>query len=185
MFIASAPDHDIFSFFSFKFLRLCTICGQFWFASFLRLLSLITVCLNSTNHKWLLNLQIEGPYTLKYFLSMAGPDVISVGSCGEAQRVLKRVEREASHRYQVSISSMFYIQLLRLQSPKAPNDSADMTVFFCAFRIYVRKSCRYVMKLTTSVNFINVLLTAFMLADPKSVKRYWQLDLIIMLLGAN
>ena len=31
---------------------------------------------------------------------MAGPDVISVGSCGEAQRVLKRVEREASHRYQ-------------------------------------------------------------------------------------
>jgi hypothetical protein len=31
---------------------------------------------------------------------MAGPDVISVGSCGEAQRVLKRVERESSHRYQ-------------------------------------------------------------------------------------
>ena len=26
--------------------------------------------------------------------------MISVGSCGEAQRVLKRVEREASHRYQ-------------------------------------------------------------------------------------
>ncbi len=37
---------------------------------------------------------------MKYFLSMAGPDVISVGACGEAQRVLKRVEREASHRYQ-------------------------------------------------------------------------------------
>ena len=48
----------------------------------------------------ILQFQIEGPYTLKYFLSMAGPDVISVGSCGEAQRVLKRVEREASHRYQ-------------------------------------------------------------------------------------
>jgi len=31
---------------------------------------------------------------------MAGPDIISVSSCGEAQRVLKRVEREASYRYQ-------------------------------------------------------------------------------------
>jgi len=45
-------------------------------------------------------IKIEGPHTLKYFLSMAGPDVISVSACGEAQRVLKRVEREASHRYQ-------------------------------------------------------------------------------------
>ena len=31
---------------------------------------------------------------------MAGPDVICVGSSGAAQVVLKRVEREASHRYQ-------------------------------------------------------------------------------------
>jgi len=28
----------------------------------------------------------------------------------------------------------------------------------------------------TGLNFINVLRTAFMLAYPKSVKRYWQLD---------
>ena len=57
-------------------------------------------CFVREDYKSLLTFQIEGPYTLKYFLSMAGPDVISVGSCGEAQRVLKRVEREASHRYQ-------------------------------------------------------------------------------------
>ena len=44
--------------------------------------------------------QIDGPHSLKYFLNMAGPDVICVGSSGAAQVVLKRVEREASHRYQ-------------------------------------------------------------------------------------
>ena len=31
---------------------------------------------------------------------MAGPDVISVGNGPEAQSVLKRMEREATHRYQ-------------------------------------------------------------------------------------
>ena len=31
---------------------------------------------------------------------MVGPDVISVGSSPEAQSVLRRVEREATHRYQ-------------------------------------------------------------------------------------
>ena len=31
---------------------------------------------------------------------MAGPDVISVGAGPEAQSILKRMEREATHRYQ-------------------------------------------------------------------------------------
>jgi len=35
------------------------------------------------------------------------------------------------------------------------------------------------------VNFINILQAAFAPVDPKSVKRYWQLDWIIMLLGAT
>jgi hypothetical protein len=35
------------------------------------------------------------------------------------------------------------------------------------------------------VNFINVLREAFAPVDPKSVKRYWQLDWILMLLGAT
>jgi dimethylargininase len=45
-------------------------------------------------------IKIDGPFHLKYFLCMAGPDVMFVGSTGAAQVVLKRVEREASHRYQ-------------------------------------------------------------------------------------
>ena len=45
-------------------------------------------------------MQIDGAYNLKYFLNMAGPDVLCVGSSGAAQVVLKRIEREASHRYQ-------------------------------------------------------------------------------------
>ncbi len=38
---------------------------------------------------------------------------------------------------------------------------------------------------TPSVNFINILQAAFMPVDPKSVKRYWQLDWILTLLGAT
>jgi len=34
------------------------------------------------------------------------------------------------------------------------------------------------------LNFINVLRTAFTLADPKSVKRYWGLDWVLTLLGS-
>ncbi len=39
--------------------------------------------------------------------------------------------------------------------------------------------------MTTGFNFINVLWTAFAPVDPKSVKRYWQLDWILTLLGAT
>lgn len=45
-------------------------------------------------------IKIDGSYNLKYFLNMAGPDVLCVGSSSAAQVVLKRIEREASHRYQ-------------------------------------------------------------------------------------
>ncbi len=39
--------------------------------------------------------------------------------------------------------------------------------------------------LSHGVNFINVLRSAFVLLDPKRVKRYWQLDWILTLLGAT
>jgi len=39
--------------------------------------------------------------------------------------------------------------------------------------------------MTPGVNFINVLRAAFAPVDPKSVKRHWQLDWILMLLGAT
>jgi len=37
---------------------------------------------------------------------------------------------------------------------------------------------------SSGVNFINILCTAFKRVDPKSVKRYWQLDWVLMLWGA-
>ena len=46
--------------------------------------------------------KVDGSHHLKTFLNMAGPDVIGVGAGPEAQCVLKRMEREATHRYQVS-----------------------------------------------------------------------------------
>lgn len=49
---------------------------------------------------WRRIFQVDGPHNLKSFLSMAGPDVISVGGGPDAQTVLKRMEREATHRYQ-------------------------------------------------------------------------------------
>jgi len=39
-------------------------------------------------------------------------------------------------------------------------------------------------KTTSVLNFINILRTAFMHVDPKSVKRYWQLDWVLTLWGA-
>lgn len=44
-------------------------------------------------------IQIDGPYNLKYFLNMAGPDVICVSSSSTAQIVLKRIEREARYEF--------------------------------------------------------------------------------------
>lgn len=44
--------------------------------------------------------QVDGSLHLKSFLNMAGPGVISVGAGPEAQSILKRMEREATHRYQ-------------------------------------------------------------------------------------
>ncbi len=43
--------------------------------------------------------------------------------------------------------------------------------------------CQRIM--TTGLNFINVLCTAFTHVDPKSIKRYWQLDWVLMLWGAT
>ncbi len=47
------------------------------------------------------------------------------------------------------------------------------------------KSCSSHHSSTPAVNFINVLRAAFAPVDPKCVKRYWQLDWILTLLGAT
>jgi len=75
---------------------------------------------------------------------------------------------------------MFYNQLLHTQIPKAYH----LAVFFALLgSAHVKAACKMLIKLTPGLNFINVLLTAFTLVDPKSVKRYWQLDWVLMLWG--
>ncbi|XP_076042783.1 N(G),N(G)-dimethylarginine dimethylaminohydrolase 1 [Oratosquilla oratoria] len=46
-------------------------------------------------------IKVEGNLHLKSFMSMAGPDLICVGSSEAARALLKRVEREATCRYQI------------------------------------------------------------------------------------
>jgi len=45
--------------------------------------------------------KIAGPHHLKYYVCLAGPSVLAVGSSKESQNILKRIEREATFRYQV------------------------------------------------------------------------------------
>jgi len=54
------------------------------------------------------------------------------------------------------------------------------------FKWYEDRSKTQIFILTTpGVNFINVLRTAFTLVGPKSVKRYWRLDWVLMLWGTT
>ncbi len=43
---------------------------------------------------------------------------------------------------------------------------------FCRKNISAKATCKMLVKLTSGVNFTNILLEAFALVDPKSVKRY-------------
>jgi len=67
---------------------------------------------------------------------------------------------------QVSISSTFYVQLLRSQVPKGPNDTADLTIFFAhSGSTCIKAVCRTLMKLSPGVNFINILRSTFLYAS--------------------
>jgi len=57
--------------------------------------------------------------------------------------------------------------------------------FFCISKLGKKPVCEMSVKLTTGLNFINVLLTAFTLIDPKSIKRHWWLNCIFTLLGST
>ncbi|XP_073828379.1 N(G),N(G)-dimethylarginine dimethylaminohydrolase 1 isoform X1 [Musca autumnalis] len=47
----------------------------------------------------LLHFQVGGPKPLKYYVTMAGPDVLSVSNSIICQEIVKRMEREASFKY--------------------------------------------------------------------------------------
>ncbi len=51
--------------------------------------------------------------------------------------------------------------------------------------LHAKAAYKIFIKLAPGVNFINVLQAGFAPIDPKSVKRYWQLDWILHLLGAT
>jgi len=84
---------------------------------------------------------------------------------------------------QVSISSTFYAHIFCAK--------ANWVFFLClefGFELtFVQKMLEWkmLMKLTPGLNFINFLCTAFTFVDPKSVKRYWQLDWVLTLWGAT
>ncbi len=52
----------------------------------------------------------------------------------------------------LSISPMFYVQLLRSKVPKAPNDTADLTVFFAhSGSKNIKAASKTLMKLSPSL----------------------------------
>ena len=68
---------------------------------------------------------------------MVGPDVISVSSNPQAQKILKRVEREATHRYQTltlpedGASNLFIVNgtLIHRCKSEAPKSDAVSIIF--------------------------------------------------------
>ena len=85
-----------------------------------------------------------------------------------------------------SISPTFYEQLLHAQTPKAQKIQSSPCWFLFALlgSTNVQAVCKMLVRLTPGVKFIIILCEAFAQVDPKSVKRYWQLGRILMLLGA-
>jgi len=77
----------------------------------------------------------------------------------------------ANFTYERLFDSFSYLHVTRENLPKR-----------CS---YEKCACKTLMKLTPGVNFINILRAAFAPVDPKSVKRYWQLDWILTLLEAT
>lgn len=49
---------------------------------------------------FLISSQVSEKRHLKYYISMAGPDLLCVSSTAHSQEILKRIEREATFSYQ-------------------------------------------------------------------------------------
>ena len=70
---------------------------------------------------------------------MVGPDVISVSSNPQAQKILKRVEREATHRYQTltlpedGASNLFIVNGTLIHRCKSEAPKSDAVRFYNSF----------------------------------------------------
>ena len=83
-----------------------------------------------------------------------------------------------------SISSTFYKQLLRTQTPKAQKKTVKSSSFFALLGSASAKVARRMLvKLTPGANFINVLQAAFTLTDPKSIKKLLDLTVFFCAFG--
>ncbi len=82
---------------------------------------------------------------------------------------------------QVSISSTFYVPIICTNIVSAAFSSYILALVKNLYKKWARIM---LMKLTPGLNFINVLLTAFTLADPKSVKKIDNLTVFFTLLGS-
>jgi len=97
-----------------------------------------------------------------------------------------RVKTVPSIYLQVSISSTLKVQIFRTKIRFGSFYYIHVTwEKLPKGHSYKKFVCLMLMKLTPGVNFNNMLCTAFTCVDPKSVKRYWQLDWLLMLLGAT
>jgi len=84
-----------------------------------------------------------------------------------------------------SISSMFYVQLLRGLIPKCKK-SVKLSIFFTLLgSTRVKAAHKALVKLTPRLNFINVLWVAFACPDPKSIKKTAKLSIFYTLLGST
>ncbi len=85
-----------------------------------------------------------------------------------------------------SISWTFYEPHLYLQIPRVEKNTDDLTECLNIWDLPVSKLLVNMLVQSASVlNFINILHTAFMIIDPKSVKIYWWLDWVLTLWGAT
>jgi len=84
----------------------------------------------------------------------------------------------------VSISSTFYVAILCRYFGAKNYKAVNWVWNLLAPKYWQKRAHKMLMKSTPGVDFINILCTAFMLVDPKSVKRYWQLDWVLTLSGS-
>ncbi len=81
------------------------------------------------------------------------------------------------------ITPTFYVEILLSQKRKK---TLMTSLSFCSFEIFSNKAAHNMLvKLTSGLNFINVLLTAFTHSDPKSIKKTIKLSIIFTLLGCR
>ncbi|ODN06450.1 N(G),N(G)-dimethylarginine dimethylaminohydrolase 1 [Orchesella cincta] len=89
--------------------------------------------------------KLPGGKHLTHYVSMASPDVMTVGACKESQDIIKRIERKASYRYEkITMTSPEH-------SPVIMSVNGSLVHFPTEEKIYADK-LRSMVKCTTELN---------------------------------